>query len=236
MELMRLSVIIPAYNEERRIENTITSYVNYFDAASRGEYEIIAVCDGCTDRTPQIVEKISEKHKNVFCFRHPERLGKGGGILRSFKFAKGDIVGFVDADNAFEINGVEKLINLIDSGYDCAIGSKWKGRSFFQVTEPLFRKIGSRIWKLILRVLFGLRIDDAQAGAKFLRRKVLESLPPIRCTGFEFDAELLWRVSQRKFSIKEIYIPTRHREHGKFKMRDSISMLINILRLRLNIP
>jgi len=233
---MRLSIIIPAYNEEKRIEKTITSYINYFETPLRGEYEIIAVCDGCTDRTPQIVERISEKHKNIFCLRHPERLGKGGGILKSFEFVKGNIIGFVDADNAFEINGIERLINLVNSGYDCAIGSKWKGRGFFQVTEPFSRKIGSRIWNLILRILFNLRIDDAQAGAKFLRRKVLESLPPIRCTGFEFDAELLWRISQKKFSIKEIYIPTIHREHSKFKMMDSISMLINILKLRLNIP
>ena len=233
---MRLSIIVPAYNEETRIEKTIKSYVDYFDVAFRGEYEIIAVCDGCTDRTPQIVERISEKHKNVFCLRHPERLGKGGGILKSFEIVQGDIIGFIDADNAFEINGVEKLVNLVDSGYDCAIGSKWKGRRFFQVTEPLLRRIGSRIWNLILRILFNLRIDDAQAGAKFFKRKVLESLPPIHCTGFEFDAELLWRISQKKFSIKEIYIPTMHREHGKFKMINSISMLINILKLRLNIP
>jgi len=232
---MKLSIIIPAYNEEKRIEKTLTSYVTHFNPRFKKNYEIIVVCDGCKDRTSQIVKNFSGKNKNVRCLESSKRLGKGGGVIKGFEAARGDIIGFVDADDAFEINGVERLINLVDSGYDCAIASKWKNRKFFQVTEPFFRKVVSRVWNFILRVLFSSNVSDAQAGTKFLKRKILDELPPFHCTGFEFDAELLWRISQRGFSIKEVYIPSTHVEESKFKMNQSINMLTNILKLRFNI-
>lgn len=232
---MKLSIIIPAHNEEKRIKRTLTSYATYFGPKLRKNYEIIVVCDDCKDRTSQIVRNFSRRHKNVKCLDPRKKVGKGGAILIGFKAAKGNIVGFVDADDAFEIGGIKKLIDFADSEYDCAIASKWKGRSFFQVTEPFFRKVLSRVWNIILRVLFDLKISDTQAGAKFLKRGILASLPQFYCTGFEFDDELLWRISQSGFSIKEVYIPTIHKEGSKFKMIRSINMLINILKLRLNV-
>lgn len=111
---MKLSIIIPAYNEEKRIKKTLTSYVNHFSPKFRKNYEIIVVCDGCKDRTPQIVKKFSQKHKNIQCLEPSKRLGKGGGILKGFEVASGDIIGFIDADNAFEIDGVERLINILN--------------------------------------------------------------------------------------------------------------------------
>ena len=232
---MKLSIVIPAYNEEKRIEKTLNSYVNCFGPKYGDQYEIIVVCDGCKDRTPEITKKFSEKHKIVRLLAPPKRLGKGGGVIRGFEIAKGDIVGFVDADDAFEINGVEKLVEFVDSGCDCAIASKWVGRSFLRVTEPFFRKAASRVWNLIVRVLFGLKVADVQAGAKFLKHSVLKGLPSLHCAGFEFDAELLWRIMQKGHTIKELYIPTTHVEGSTFKISQSKNMLINILKLRLNI-
>ena len=229
---MKLSIVIPAYNEEKRIKKTLTSYTSHFDPIFKKNYEILVVCDGCIDNTAQVVKNFSRKHKNVLCLEFSNRAGKGGGVIRGFKAAKGDIIGFVDADDAFDINGVQKLINLVNSGHDFAIASKWKGRKFLQVTEPFSRKVASRVWNLIVRILFGLKVHDVQAGAKFLNRKVLEDLPPLHCTGFEFDAELLWRVSQKGFSIKELYIPSTHEEESKFRMRQSMNMLIGILKAR----
>lgn len=232
---MKLSIVIPAYNEEKRIKKTLISYTTYFNPKFGSKYEIIVVCDGCKDITPEIVKEFSVKQKNVKCLELPKRRGKGGGIVEGFKASRGNIIGFVDADDAFEISGVEKLINLVDSEYDCAIASKWRGKNFFQVTEPFSRKLASRIWNLILKILFGLKVSDAQAGAKFLKREVFMALPSFRCTGFEFDAELLWRVSQKGFSIKELYIPSIHVEESKFKMGQSIGMFTNILKSRFNI-
>lgn len=232
---MKLSIVIPAYNEEKRIKKTLTTYVNYFGPKFKKQYEIVVVCDGCTDRTPDVVKNFSKKYKIIRCVTPFNKLGKGGGVLKGFEVAGGDIIGFVDADDAFEISGVGKLVDLVESGCDCAIASKWINRRFLEVTEPFSRKIASRGWNFILRLLFGLKVKDAQAGAKFFKRRVVKSLPTIRCRGFEFDAELLWRISQIGFSIKEVYIPTTHVEGSTFKMNQSINMLINILKLRLNI-
>lgn len=232
---MKLSIVIPAYNEERRIEKTLTSYVNYFGPRFGKDYEIIVVCDGCKDRTPDVVKEFSESHPAVRFAVPPSKLGKGGGVLKGFELAKGDVIGFVDADDAFDINGVGRLVELVQNGSDAAIASKWIGRPFMQVTEPFFRKIASRGWNLILRVLFGLTVKDAQAGAKFFRREVVKGLPKMRCMGFEFDAELLWRITQKGYSISELYIPTTHVEGSTFKMSQSFNMLVNILKLRFDI-
>jgi len=232
---MKLSIVIPAYNEERRIEKTLTSYVNYFGPKFGKDYEIIVVCDGCKDNTPGIVKDFSGRHPVVRFTVPPNKLGKGGGVLKGFELAKGDVIGFVDADDAFNIDGVGKLVSLVQEGSDAAIASKWIGRNFFEVTEPFFRKIASRGWNLILHVLFGLTVRDAQAGAKFFKREVVKGLPPIRCKGFEFDAELLWRITQKGYSIKELYIPTTHVDGSTFKMSQSMNMLINILKLRFDI-
>ena len=235
MNSMKLSIVIPAYNEEKRIEKTLNSYVNCFGPKFGDQVEIIVVSDGCRDGMLEIVKKFSEKHKIIRLLAPPKRLGKGGGVRRGFEVAKGDIVGFVDADDAFEIKGIEKLVEFVNSGYDCAIASKWAGRSFLQVTEPFFRKIAGRVWNLIIRVLFGLKVADVQAGAKFFKYSVLEGLPPLRCTGFEFDVELLWRIRQKGYTVKEIYIPTTHMEGSTFKISHTKNMLISILKLRLNL-
>jgi len=232
---VELSIVIPAYNEERRIEKTLITYSRYFGPKFGRHYEIIVVCDGCKDRTAEIVEAFSKKHPAVRFVAPSHKLGKGGGVLKGFGLAKGDIIGFVDADDAFDIAGVGRLVGIVQEGADAAIASKWIGRSFSQVTEPFSRKIASRGWNLILRLLFGLKVKDAQAGAKFFRREVVKGLPKMRCTGFEFDAELLWRITQKGYSITEMYISTTHVEGSTFKMRQINNMLINILKLRFNI-
>src|SRR3989338_11050064 len=94
-----LSIVIPAYNEEKRISATVNSYKNYFKLILRN-FEIIVVCDGCTDNTPNIVRKIALKNKKVRLLTFGYKLGKGGAIIRGFDASKGSIIGFTDADEA----------------------------------------------------------------------------------------------------------------------------------------
>jgi dolichol-phosphate mannosyltransferase len=230
---MKLSVIIPAYNEEKRIGDTLAVYLEALEREFPGDYEVFAVCDGSVDRTVDIVRATAERYPALSALWFPERLGKGGGVWAGFAEARGEIVGFVDSDGAFPVDDVLRLIRAVESGADCAIASKWKGRKFLQVPEPLLRKAAGRILSWILRLAFGFAIRDTQAGCKFFKGDVLRRLPPLRCRGWEFDVELLWRVGQRHGVIREFYVPTRHVEGSKFRMGSTLRMLGNLAKLRL---
>lgn len=232
---MKLSIIIPAYNEETRIGITLNVYLEALERAFPGAYEVLAICDGCVDRTVDIVRATAERYPALSALWFPERLGKGGGVEAGFARARGDIVGFVDADGAFPIENVLRLISAVENGADCAIASKWKGRKFLQVPEPLLRKAAGRILSWNLRLAFGFAIADTLAGCKFFKGDMLRGMPPLRCRGWEFDVELLWRVRQRHGLIQEFFVPTRHVEGSKFRMSTTLRMLWNLARLRMGL-
>ncbi|PIN72597.1 hypothetical protein COV22_02810, partial [Candidatus Woesearchaeota archaeon CG10_big_fil_rev_8_21_14_0_10_47_5] len=128
-----ISIVIPAYNEEKRILKVLSSIARAF---SDSDHEVVVVSNGSRDKTVSILREFSGHNKNVryMDFRRP--LGKGGAILRGLEEAKGDILGFVDADDAFDITEIKGMIGLLNAGYSCVIASKWKGKGFFAVDEP----------------------------------------------------------------------------------------------------
>ena len=116
-----LSVIIPAYNEENRIKETLISYLNFLKKKDI-KFEVLVVLNGCVDNTLKVVKSINSK--NLRYKDYKEKLGKGGAILEGFKLAKGDYVGYVDADNATKADQMYSLFENIGN-YDCVIGSRW---------------------------------------------------------------------------------------------------------------
>jgi len=225
-----ISIVVPAYNEEKFIRKTVTNINKNFPRA-----EIIVVSGGSTDNTAGIVKNLQKEIANLKFVEFEQRIGKGAAILQGFKIAKGEIIGFIDADGAFKMKGVKKLITVLNTGSaDCVIASKWKGISFFHVKEKFLKKFASRIWNLLVKILFQLNFEDTQGGAKFLKRKVLKAIgTDFFCKGFETDVELLWRIKKRKYSIKEIFISSSFRKESKFSMLDTIPMFLNILKLRI---
>lgn len=231
---MKISIIMPAYNEENTIEKNILDYCLYFDN-NKENYEIIVSCNGCVDGTVKIVQKLSKPNKNVKCLEFLEKIGKGQAIIEGFKVAKGEIVGFVDADDAYNYNDVISLIDYIKSNNcDSVIASKWKNVNFKDAEGIFSRKIAGRIWNFIVRVLFNMNFRDTQGGAKFIKREVLENvIDKLKCNGFEFDAELLWRISQKHYMIKEVFVPSISHDDSSVTTRDYFSMFFNILKLRI---
>lgn len=228
---MELSVIIPAYNEERRIEGALKNYINFFDN-KKIKYEIIVVCNDCSDNTVDIVKKLIKKNKKIKLLDYKEKIRKGGAVLEGFMKAEGNFIGFLDADDSFDLEIVYKNLIKNLSKYDCVIASKWKNQGFFDVNEGFARKILSRGWNILVRILFNLHFKDTQAGAKFLTRGALNSINlNFLCRGFEFDVELLARLAKKGNKIKEVYIPNRMIEGSKFNTKYIPSMFWNLLRL-----
>jgi glycosyltransferase involved in cell wall biosynthesis len=222
-----VSLVIPAHNEENRIGQVLERY------GGRG-YEIIVVSNGSTDRTPEIVEGFAEKDGNIMLLEYQERLGKGGAIIEGFTKAKGDLVGFVDADESTKPEEFQSLVKkVIQRRIDGAIASRWVEGSKILKKQPLKRRVASRTFNLIVRLLFGLPYKDTQCGAKVFRGSALRQvIPELRLKGFEFDVELLWRLKEEGFSIEEIPIIWEHDKGSTFNLLNAPSMLLNLLRVR----
>lgn len=227
-----ISVIIPAYNEEKRIGRVLGDVADYLKSKTQ-KYEIIVVCDGCNDKTVEIVNRFRLKNKSVRCLSFPERLGKGGGVIEGFKSADGRIIGFIDCDTSFPIRQVNNLVRYLNS-YDFVIGSRWIRGSRIIVKQRLNRIILSRGFNLIARILFGLPYKDTQCGVKFGSKKAVEqAIGKMRTRGFEFDVELLWRLKQLGYRVKEVPITWRDSKGSTVKISNSLAMLTSLIRLRL---
>src|SRR3989344_904975 len=159
---MNLSLVVPAYNEELRIESTLEKYCSFFPTATKG-LEIIVVVNGSTDRTLSKVNEFRKKYPFVRTINVPEKIGKGGALIVGLLAAQHEIMGFLDADDAFELDHLKALlIELDERKIDVAIASKWKGRSFWQVSEPFGRKVMSRTWNFLTRTFLHLPFKDTQ--------------------------------------------------------------------------
>jgi glycosyltransferase involved in cell wall biosynthesis len=232
MNVKSVSIVIPAYNEEKNIATTIRNIYK-----SIPNTEVIVVSDGSTDNTTKVIRNLQRQQRksNLKIVELKQRTGKGAAILKGFKIAKGKIIGFLDADDAFEIDGIRRMINLLKSEeYDCVIASKWKGTRFSQVKETFLMKIASRIWNILVRLLFGFNFQDTQGGSKFLKKSVFTDIEENFYTkGFEMDVELLWRCLRKGYLVSEVFVPYNYGTERGLDIVDMIGMLVNVLKLRL---
>jgi glycosyltransferase involved in cell wall biosynthesis len=221
------SIIIPAYNEEARIKGTIKRLVDGFPGQ-----ELIVVCDG-QDKSKEIVNNLSSEYSNILLLSFNGRLGKGGALIQGFKAAKGKAICFVDADESVSIDDLKGMFQALH-GVDGVIASRRIKGSKILIEQPLERRIASRAFNILVRILFGLPFKDTQCGAKIFKRDaILNVLDEIRTTGFEVDVELLWRLKNKGYTIAEHPITWKHSEGSKFRLSHSNGMLISLLRTRI---
>ena len=228
----KVSIIIPAYNEEKIIKETLDGMRNFF----RGyNYEIIVSADGCTDRTHVIVNDISRSDSRIKLIASSERLGKGGGLKRGFESSKGGVIVFADADGSCSPLEIMKLINGVKS-FDIVIASRAVEGSKLLRRQSFFREHMGKTFNLILRILFGVSIKDTQCGYKAFRREALKKiLPKVKSNGWEFDAELLYKAKRFNFTIKEMGVEWKNRGESKLAIfPDSLKMLWGLIKLRLS--
>lgn len=220
------SLVIPAYNEEARI-GLLLEDVSTFTG------DLIFVCDG-TDATPAVINAFADDHPSlsIKCLRFPERLGKGGGVVAGVRETSTPYVGYMDADGSTSLKEMGRLFDRLTTA-DAAIGSRWITGSVLTVRQGLRRRLESRLFNHLVRLLFGLDYLDTQCGAKAFRREALDAvLSSIRSTGFEFDVELLWRLQQNGYLIEEVPITWKNQEESKVTTSDAKEMLLGMLRIR----
>lgn len=233
MNKMKLSIVIPAHNEEKRIARTLEDYAPFFESKYGDSFEIIVVLNACKDDTLGVVNSFKNKYKQI---RHIEfqRGGKGFAIIEGFKVARGDVLGFTDADDSTTAEEFYKILGVIDS-YSGAIGSRWMKGSIVSPKQPLTRRFASRGFNALVRIFFGIRYQDTQCGAKaFKREAITDILPKLGVTEWAFDIDLLYQMKKKGYKIKELPITWSDAEGSKLRVpRTTLKMFLAIVRLRL---
>ena len=230
---MKISIIIPAYNEEKRISKTLEDYTIFFKKKYKKNVEIIVVLNGCVDNTLEVVKKYAKKYSQIK-YLNFKKSGKGFAIIEGFKVAKGDLIGFSDADASTSAEEFNKLTENI-TGLDGIIASRYVKGAVMYPKQPLQRVIVSRVGNLITRLLFHLKIKDTQCGAKLFKKSTIKKvLPALGTTEWGFDIDLLYQIKKNNFRIKEMPILWKERGGSKLKIwKASLQTLLAVISLRI---
>lgn len=162
-----------------------------------------------------------------------KKLGKGCAIIEGMRTAKHDKVGFVDADESIEPGDLKRMFDELLRA-DCVIASRRLKESRIPVKQPLKRRISSRVFNILVSIIFGLNIKDTQCGAKVFRKEVIRGvLNNIKTKGFEFDVELLWRLKKKGYNIAEFPVTWKHSPGSSFGLGNAPMMLLSLLKVRL---
>jgi glycosyltransferase involved in cell wall biosynthesis len=234
--LPAFSLIIPAFNEEERIGQSLRLALAYLQTTSPGS-ELIVVNDGSTDATAQIVREVFAAPTAIATrlLEHSPNRGKGAAVRQGLLAATTPIGLFSDADLSTPIEEAPKLIEPIASGeLDVAFGSRALDRSLIGQRQPWRRDQGGRVFNLIVRLATGLPYWDTQCGFKAFRFEVfLPILERAKTDGFGFDVELLYLARKANLRMKEIPVRWNHVEGSKVNVaRDSVRMLREVAALR----
>lgn len=242
---VEITLLIPAYNEESRLEATVRAHHDYWmnqfygsnvpvEKPSFPPVEILIVVNGSRDATGAIARRLEQELPLVRAWETPEKLGKGGAVFQGFRLAKGEIVAFCDADNSTIPEQMAIVVQAVRDGHGAAIGSRWCLGSRQVIRQPLVRRIASRVFNLIVRLLFGFPFTDTQCGAKAFRRDALIPLLSSNLSsGWAFDVELIWRLRQARTDVIEVPIEWRDESGSRLRMhRDGPQMILELLRIR----
>jgi len=232
-EKMEISIVIPAYNEEKRIEKTLKKVYEYFKG-KKVEFEIIVVDDGSNDKTVEIVEKFSSDRKKIRILKHEKNMGKGAAVKTGILNAKGELILFTDADLSTPIEEFEKLKKKIEKGYDIAIGSRGLKDSKIVIPQPFYRRIIGRIFPLLVRLIVIKDFKDTQCGFKLFKKEAAKKIfSQLKTEGFAFDVEVLAKGKKEGYKIAEVGVLWYNSPRSSVKIfRDSFRMFVSLLKIK----
>ena len=230
-----LLLLIPAYNEENRLEPVLADFAGYFQQHYSGKFQLIVVLNGCRDDTIGVVKRVAEKYSAIGSLEFAEPIGKGGALIEGLKLAPlADLIGYVDADGATAPKAFHDLVRESDRA-DCVIGSRWLPGAVLHQSQSGRRQFASRVFHMIVELLFHMGIRDTQCGAKVIHRKAVEKIhSSLRIADMAFDINLLYALKRAGFKVLEVPTEWTDKIGSKVALgKTSLTMLLSVIRLRL---
>ncbi|MCE9558452.1 MAG: glycosyltransferase family 2 protein [Armatimonadetes bacterium] len=229
-----LAVVVPAYNEEHRIEKTLIRLREYL-SAQKYTWSVLVVSDGSNDQTNAIVREFCSENPEFQLHDYSPNRGKGYAVRTGMLMADARMVLFSDADLAAPIEEIEKLLPMIEQGYDVAIGSRPLKESQLEVRQPWYREMLGRTFNTAVQILAIRGIQDTQCGFKLFRKPVSDDVfSRCKLERFSFDFEALLIARDLGYKIAEVPIVWRHQEGSKVSLlRDGTRMMVDLVKLRM---
>ncbi len=236
---MHLSVIIPAYNEEKRLPGTLDKVKDYLSKQTYS-WEVLIVNDGSKDQTAQAVAGHITGWNGFRLIDNQINKGKGGVVKQGMLEAQGDWRLFMDADNSTDISEIEKLWPFSQAtdgtqSYDIVIGSRYLKKDSIKVKQPIVRRIVSRFGNLLVRFLLGIDSVDTQCGFKLFSKKSAEEIFPLQTIErWAFDMEVLAIAIKHGYKIKEVPVDWYDAEGSTVKKSAALKTLRELLTIKKN--
>ena len=226
-----ISVFIPCYNEEMRLEKNILTIYKALKNLKK-QFELIIVDDSSSDKTGEIGKALAKKYKEIKYQYYDNGPSRRENLAKAFRTAKGEIITFMDLDLSADLSSFSRLIESIET-HDISIGSRYKDK---QAQRTLKRFIISICYNIFMRIYFSSKIKDHQCGFKAFKKTVL--IPLLDEMGYEktrgwfWDVELLVRAQKKKYSIDEFGVNWYEGKLSTFNIQRELKMLPYILKLR----
>jgi glycosyltransferase involved in cell wall biosynthesis len=230
-----LLLLIPAYNEEARIEPVLRDFADFFGRNYSGPFQMVVVLNGCRDNTLGVVQRVARDFACLSWLEFPAPIGKGGALIEGLRLShQADLIGYVDADGATPPRAYLDLVKKIGAA-DSVIGSRWLPGAIIHQSQSGNRQFASRVFHFIIQMLFLMNIRDTQCGAKVMKREVVEKIhPALRIADMAFDINLLYSMKRAGFKILETPTEWTDKVGSKVALgRTSLTMLLSAVRVRL---
>lgn len=201
---MFLSIVIPAYNEEKRIRLTLENIHSFF-RDKEYDYEVVLVDDGSTDMTKQIaLSTYLDKAGKLKYICNERNRGKGFSVRRGIEISKGAYILMTDADMSTPITEFEKFLMHAKDGFDIVIGSRSINGADVRVHQPFYREYMGKIFNMLVRKFVFKGVVDTQCGFKLFKDNIAKNLAQLmKINGFAFDVEMLYLAKKKGYKIKE---------------------------------
>lgn len=227
MNISKLSVFFPAFNEEKNISSTVNKAVEVLKGLDLKDFEVIIVDDGSKDKTAEEVLNLSKKDKRIRLVRHELNKGYGQVLKTGFKEAKFEWVAFSDSDGQFDFSDITKLIEKSDQA-EFILGYRIKR------ADPFIRRVYTFGWKMIARILFGLRVRDYSCGFKLIKKQAFESCLPLESEEKVTQIELLVKAMKEEYRFAEVgvnHYPRRFGNPTGANIKVVLKSLVDIIKL-----
>lgn len=229
-----LTIIIPAYNEEKSIEGTLGELSRYLKE-KKFSYEVIIVDDGSSDNTFDISKAQSMFFDNFKILKNMTNKGKGFSVRRAMLDARGEYALFMDADNSTSIYEFDKFLPCLKEGCDVVIASRRLKDSMIEEPQPLIRSKMGQFYILLSRIILGLNISDFNCGFKAYKTRTTRRIFELqRMNDWSFDVELLFLADKYDLKIKEVPVRWVHKSGSKVKpLRDAMASFLSIIKIKI---
>ena len=226
---MKVSIVVPCYNEENRIKPFLTSLIQ-FSKDNLKSYEIIVVNDGSKDKTLDVLKEFS---KDIKLISYEKNKGKGGAVREGVLSSIGEKVLFIDADGSIQPDEIPKMLEKLDS-YDVVVGDRASKDS--DVNAIALRNITGKLFNFYVNVLFGYKTWDNLCGFKGFKKEIAKDLfTDLIAYGWIFDVELFYKIHKKNYTLYKLPIKWVHKGDSKIKLLDPFKMFFQLIKLRMKL-